>query len=138
MDANEADAVNASNIDGVIAFAKDFSLATGAVIAITGATDIVTDGKRVCIISNGHPIMGKITGAGCMLSAMTCAYVVANQNDVFEAVCTSLIAMGIAGEIAYKRMGSLDGNSSFRNYLIDAVYNLTSEQLHESARYELR
>ena len=134
----QGDRVNAANIDSVIAFAKSFAGKTGAVVAITGATDIVTDGKRTCVITNGHPIMSRITGSGCMLSAMTTAFVVANPDSVFEAVCTAVIAMGLCGEIACQRLGALDGNSTFRNYLIDAVYRLTGKQLKEGAKYEMR
>lgn len=138
VDADEADQVNDSNIESVISFAKAFSRKTGAVIAITGATDIVTDGERVCVISNGHPMMSKITGTGCMLSAMTTAYVVANPESHFEAVCTSIIAMGLCGELAQGRLSAQDGNSSYRNYIIDAIYNLTAQQLKDGAKYEMR
>ena len=138
VDADEADQVSAANIDSVISFAKAFSSRTGAVVAITGATDIITDGTRVCCISNGHPMMSKITGSGCMLSAMTTAFVVANPGQVFEAVCTAVIAMGLCGELAYDRLSELDGNSTFRNYLIDAVYRLTPRHLKEGAKYEMR
>ena len=138
VDADEADQVNAANMDSVVAFARDFSRKTGAIIAITGATDIITDGQRVCAIRNGNAMMSKITGTGCMLSAMTTAYVVANPEQPFEAVCTAVIAMGLCGELAHERLSALDGNSSYRNYIIDAVYNLTAEQLKEGAKYEMR
>lgn len=50
----------------------------------------------------------------------------------------TISAMGLAGEIAEKRMKPEDGNSSFRNYLIDAVYHLQGETLEKGARYEVR
>ncbi len=138
VDANEADRVSADNLDSVIAFARAFSERTGAVIAITGATDVIIDGKRACTITNGHPMMSKITGTGCMLSAMTTAFVTANAEQPFDAVCAAVIAMGLCGELAHDRLTPLDGNSSYRNYIIDAVFNLTAEQLKEGAKYELR
>lgn len=138
VDADQADQVNDANLDSVIAFAKAFALRTGSVIAITGATDLITDGDRVCRITNGHPMMSRITGSGCMLSAMTTAYVVANPDRPFEAVCAAVIAMGLCGELAHRRLGDLDGNSTYRNYLIDAVYHLTPGQLREGAKYEMR
>ncbi len=138
VDADEADQVNAANIDSVIAFAKAFSARTGAVVAITGATDIITDGTRVCCVTNGHPMMSRITGSGCMLSAMTTAFVAANPGQTFEAVCTAVIAMGLCGELAAERLSPLEGNSTFRNYLIDGIYRLTPQQLKEGARYEMR
>ena len=138
VDADAADQVNADNVDSVIAFAKAFAQKTGAVIAITGATDLITDGKQVCLIRNGHPMMSRITGTGCMLSAMTTAFAVANPDRLFEAVCISVIAMGLCGEIAHARLGDMDGNSTYRNYIIDAVYRLTAEQMKDGAKYEMR
>lgn len=137
VDADAADQLNAANRDSVIAFAKGLAERTGAVIAITGATDVITDGTRVCLIRNGHPMMSRITGTGCMLSAMTTAYVVANPDRPFEAVCAAVCAMGLCGEIAHARLGAADGNSSYRNYIIDAIFNLTGAQLAEGAKYEL-
>ncbi len=138
VDASEEDAANASNLDSVVAFARALSEKTGAIIAITGATDIIVDKANACTITNGHPMMSKITGTGCMLSAMTTAFVTANPEQPFEAVCTAVIAMGLCGELAQRRLTELDGNSSYRNYIIDAVYRLTAEQLVEGAKYEMR
>ena len=56
----------------------------------------------------------------------------------FEAAAAAVCAMGLAGEIAHDRLSSMDGNSSYRNYIIDAIYNLTPEQLEEGAKYEVR
>ena len=111
VDADSADQVNAENLDSVIAFAKAFSEKTGAVIAITGATDLVTDGRQVCLITNGHPMMSRITGTGCMLSAMTTAFAAANPDHVFEAVCTAVISMGLCGETAHRRLGTRTGTA---------------------------
>lgn len=138
VDADAADQVNASNIDSVISFASAFSRSTGAVVAITGATDIITDGEQVCCITNGDPMMSRVTGTGCMLSAMTTAFVVADPDRSFEAVCAATIAMGLAGEVAKSRLSKMDGNSTYRNYLIDAVCNMSGEQLEKGAKYEIR
>ncbi len=138
VDADAADQVNASNIDSAISFAKAFSRNMGVVVAITGATDIITDGEQVCCITNGDPMMSRVTGTGCMLSAMTTAFVVADPDIVFESVCAATIAMGLAGEVAKSRLSKMDGNSTYRNYLIDAVCNMSGEQLEKGAKYEIR
>ena len=138
VDADAADQVNADNLDRVIGFAKAFADRTGAVIAITGATDLITDGRQVCLITNGHPMMSRITGTGCMLSAMTTAFAAANPGSVFEAVCAAVISMGLCGETAHRRLGEADGNSTYRNYIIDAVFNLTADELKKGAKYEMR
>ncbi len=138
VDADIADKVTDENIDEVISFTKELSRKTGAVIAITGAIDIVSDDKKAYVIRNGHPMMSSITGTGCQLSAMTAAYVTANKENTLEATAAAVCAMGFAGEIAHKRLSELDGNSTYRNYIIDAIYNMTPSMLEEGAKYEVR
>lgn len=111
---------------------------TGAVIAITGAIDIVADKDNAYCIRNGHPEMSRITGTGCQLSAMMTAYITANPDNVLQAAAAAVCAMGLCGEKAAARMSEQDGNSSMRNYIIDAVYNLTPEELEKGAKYEVR
>lgn len=50
------------------------------------------------------------------------------------AAAAAVTAMGVSGELAASRMGELDGSATLRTYLIDAIYNLTSEQLERFAR----
>ncbi|MBQ8338209.1 MAG: hydroxyethylthiazole kinase [Oscillospiraceae bacterium] len=139
VDASSLDAVTADNIDSVIAFAREFSEKTGAVIAITGATDIVSDKDKTYVITNGVKMMADITGSGCMLTAMAAAYITANPDDVLKATAASVCAMGLCGEKAYETVTKNgEGNSSFRNRLIDCVYNLTPDELEKGAKYELR
>ena len=138
VDADISDKVTDENIDEVISFTKELSRKTGAVIAITGAIDIVSDDKKAYVIRNGHPMMSSITGTGCQLSAMTAAYVTANKENTLEATAAAVCAMGFAGEIAHKRLSELDGNSTYRNYIIDAIYNMTPSMLEEGAKYEVR
>lgn len=138
VDADVADKVTEENLDEVIAFAKAFAAKTGAVVAITGAIDIVADSSKAYCIRNGHPMMSSITGTGCQLSAMTTAFVTANQDKPLEAAAAAVAAMGYAGEVAHTRLSEMDGNSSYRNYIIDAIYNMTPEMLENGAKYEMR
>ena len=110
----------------------------GAVIAITGAIDIVADAQKAYVIRNGNPMMSSITGTGCQLSALTAAFVTANPGHPLEAAAAAVCAMGLAGEIAHKRLTPQDGNATYRSYIIDAIYNMTPEQLEEGANYEVR
>ena len=126
------------NLDEVVAFAKAFARKTGAVIAITGAIDIVADAKKAYCIYNGEPMMSSITGTGCQLSAMTAVFVTADMENPLEATAAAVSAMGLAGEIAYKRLSEADGNSTYRNYIIDAIYRMTPEELEKGAKYEVR
>lgn len=138
VDADVADRVTEENLSQAAAFAKAFAKKNGAVVAITGAIDIVADEHTAYCIRNGHPDMSRITGTGCQLSAMTAAYVTANPGRTLDAAAAAVCAMGLCGETAQWRMTEQDGNSSYRNYIIDAVYNLTPEALEEGARYEVR
>ena len=138
VDADVADKVTQENLDDVVAFAKAFAAKTGAVIAITGAIDIVADQNKAYCIYNGHPVMSSITGTGCQLSAMTAAFVTANSENPLEAAAAAVCAMGYAGEIAHSRLSEKDGNSSCRNYIIDAIYNMTPDMLEKGAKYEVR
>ena len=135
VDADTADKVTDETLDKTVAFAKAFAARTGAVVAVTGAIDIVADGERAFCIRNGHPMMSAVTGTGCQLSALTAAFCAAHP---LEAAAAAVCAMGLAGETAHSRLSRLDGNATYRDYIIDAIYNMTPEQLEEGARYEMR
>ncbi len=137
VDADIADKVTEENLKDAIAFAKDFARKTGAVVAITGAIDIVADSDKAYCIRNGHPMMSAITGTGCQLSAMTAAFVTANADHPLEAAAAAVVAMGYAGEIAHSRLTAMDGNATYRNYIIDAIYNMTPEMLEKGAKFEI-
>ena len=59
-------------------------------------------------------------------------------TGAMEAAAAAVCAMGLAGEIAHARLTPLDGNATYRNYIIDAIYNMTPAQLEEGAKYEVR
>lgn len=138
VDAAAADAITADNLDEAVSFAKEFAARTGAVIVITGAIDIVADKERAFCIRNGHPMMSAITGTGCQLSALTAAFVTANPEQTLEAAAAAVCAMGLCGEIAHRRLTESDGNASYRNYIIDAMYRLTPAALEKGENYEVR
>ena len=138
VDADVADKVTEENLDETISFAKAFAEKTGAVVAITGAVDVVADSKKAYCIRNGSPMTSSVTGTGCQLSAMTAAFVAANTDRPLEATAAAVSAMGYASEIARDRLAEGDGNATYRNYIIDAIYNLTPEDLEKGAKYEER
>ena len=82
--------------------------------------------------------MASITGTGCQLSALIAAFVTANPDQPLEAAAAAVCAMGLCGETAHRRMTELDGNSSYRNFIIDAMYRLTPAELEKGAKYEVR
>lgn len=138
VDADVADAVNDDNLDRTITYLKELATWTGSIIAVTGAIDLVCDTEKCYVIRNGRPEMGKITGTGCQLSGMMTAFLVANPDNKLEAAAAAVIMMGLAGEIGYNNMQPCDGNSTYRNRIIDAIYNMDGNTLEAGARYEIR
>ena len=136
-DVSEADALSDATRTQAYEIAAELARKTGAVVMMTGEQDLLTDGRSAYLVTNGHPMMSRITGSGCMLSAMTAAYLAVRPEQHTEAALTVLCTMGLAGELAAARMQPQDGNASFRCYLTDAVFNLTEQQLKEGARYEV-
>lgn len=131
------DVVTDKNLAASACFARGLSAKTGAVVAITGAIDIVADANRAFAVRNGSSLMGRITGAGCMLSSVCAAFVAANLETPLEATVSAVSGMGLAGQVAESRMNYQDGNASFRTYLIDALYRLDANQLTAGARVEI-
>ena len=138
VDADVADAVTDETLDNAVAFVKGLARETGSIIAITGAIDLVTDGSKCFVIRNGRPEMGRITGTGCQLSGMMTAFLVANPEDKLTAAAAAVCTMGLAGEIGWTRMQEGDGNSTYRNRIIDAVFNMDGKTLDQGAKYEIR
>lgn len=137
VDADVADTITEDTLPGAADFAKKFAAKTGAVIVITGAIDLIADANTAFAVRNGHPMMSRITGSGCMLSAMTTAYLTANPDTPLQACLASVCAMGLCGEQAFERLSSREGNATFRTYLIDEIFNLDGETLERGAKYEI-
>ena len=138
VDASAADAVTDARLDEMVSFSKGYARKVGGIVAITGAIDLVADEETCYVIRNGRAEMGRVTGTGCMLSGVLCAYLIANPKDKLEAAAAAVCLMGLAGEVGWSRMQEGDGNATYRNRIIDAIYNIDGDQLDREARYELR
>lgn len=138
VDAALTDQITECNLEEAVNFAKEFSRATGAVTVITGPIDLVSNETTAFCIRNGAPLMSSVTGTGCQLSALITAFAAASPNRLLEAAAAAVCVMGLAGETALKRMTGQDGNASYRNYIIDAVFNMNPEILEKGACYEMR
>lgn len=138
VDADISDAVTEDNLEKSVAFVKEVALKNKCIVAVTGAIDLVSDGTKCFVIRNGRAEMGKITGTGCQLSGMTAAFIAANPDDTLTAGAAAVCAMGLAGELAWKKMADGDGNSTYRNRIIDAICNMTGDTLDEGAKYEIK
>lgn len=99
-------------------------------VAVTGIEDFVTDGERIALISNGSPLLGRVTGTGCAASALTGAFC-AVERDPFLSATAALVVLGIAGEIA---AGSNPGVGTFQTLLLDALDRVDERAIEDSAR----
>lgn len=133
-----ADGVSDGNIGELAAMGKALSAQTGAVIALTGATDVISDADRAVCVHNGHPLMRCVTGTGCQLSALMGAFAAANPQEIFCAAAAAACMMGLCGEIAYGLLAPQEGSATYRNRMIDAAQRMTAGALREGARYESR
>ena len=103
----------------------------GCVAAVTGPVDHVSDGTRTIAVSNGHPLLGTVTGTGCMSTAITGCFLGVAPDRPLEAAAEALVAFGVAGEDAAE---GAKGPGSFHVALYDALYNLDPETLDSRAK----
>lgn len=107
--------------------AKDFAQRLNTVVAITGAVDIITDGKILYSVENGHKMMSKVTGTGCMCSSLIGSYLGAGEDNLLAAL-SGVASMGIAGEMAFERLNTeYEGTGTLKLNILDAIYNLSDE-----------
>jgi hydroxyethylthiazole kinase len=89
------------------------------VVAVTGRRDAVSDGERHALIEGGTPLLTRITGTGCLLSAIIGAFAAANPGDHLEAAAAAMWLLKKAGERAewgLRRKGAL---GEFKSALLD-------------------
>jgi hydroxyethylthiazole kinase len=114
--------------------ARNFAKRAGMTVVVSGATDIVTDGNRILLVENGHPMMGGISGTGCMAASVIGAFASVTDDPVI-ASAAALAAFGIAGEKAarYAR-----GPGSFKTALFDEMAALKPGDFVSGARIRVQ
>ncbi len=140
VDSSDADASN-----DPVEVAKKVAAERGCVVAITGAVDVVTDGKVVYKISNGSPLMSKITGTGCMCDGLIGCFVGALDSlddtaEVAVATAGAILSMGLAGELtanSLKEHHGCVGTGSLHIGIIDRLSLLDEAAYREHARIEV-
>ncbi len=98
------------------------------VVAVTGPCDAVSDGTSVVVVENGHPMLAKVSGTGCMCTSLVGAFLGADPRRPLLAAAAALLCMGVAGEIAFARAGGA-GYGSYRQAVMDAVSQLDAGTL---------
>lgn len=138
VDASALDVITEENQQEAIQIVRALAQRTKSVIAVSGKLDVISDGARTMVLKNGCSTMARITGSGCMLTALIGAFCGAMPQDPFTAACAAMAAMGVCGELAdQRRLQNKTGNATFRTDLIDAVFNLTEEELVKGVKYEI-
>ncbi len=109
-----------------------YARAKRTVVALSGETDLITDGERVATVANGHALMAKVTAMGCAGSAILSACL-AVEPDAFRAAVAALVIMGVAGELAGE---TSEGPGSFAFAIIDTLHNLDEPTLVSRAKVD--
>jgi hydroxyethylthiazole kinase len=112
--------------------AQELAKERNCTVVITGKEDIVSDGKRVVLVKNGHIMMANIVGTGCMATSVIGTFA-AVEKDFVGASVAGLVCYEVAAEIA---AALAEGPGSFKEKLFDAVYNLDAETVERMQRIE--
>lgn len=112
--------------------AESLAKSTGSTVVITGKVDVVSDGKKTYKVHNGHEMMGKIVGTGCMAASVIASFA-AVERDYAKAAAAALACFGIAGEIAAK---TAKGPGTFKEAFFDALYNMDEKTVKAMAKIE--
>lgn len=115
-----------------VAVARSVAKQLNCTVAITGAVDTISDGETVLQIENGHPMLSKVTGTGCLTSGLVGAFVAVGENPVY-ASAAAIAATGIAGELAFAKAGAT-GTGSFHIALIDALSQICENTYMEMGK----
>jgi hydroxyethylthiazole kinase len=120
-------------VDDAAEAAEQLARELNTVIAITGKVDLITNGKTICRVHNGHELMGMVTGTGCVATTAIASFAAVN-NNYLESASFALGYYGLAGEKAalkYKSPGS------YKVGLIDALYELSPNDLITGMKVEV-
>lgn len=128
VDTSEVISTNKAELSGIKRFAKHFANKFDTVVAITGRIDVITNGKDLYLIKNGHEMMSKITGTGCMCTSLIGSYIAAGERYLYGTIA-GVLSMGIAGEIGQERLMENESTGSLKMKLIDVIYNLSEEEI---------
>lgn len=119
------DPVGAGSMSGKIQLTgeevREFSRKLGTVVAVTGAVDIISDGKRTVSCYNGSPLLPFVTGTGCMTTALIAAF--ASVTDSFTAAVGGILSLGLASEMVVNR-DPRTGPGTLRQRLCDCIFEL--------------
>jgi len=117
----------------VTVLARKAALKLGCVVIITGKEDVISDGETTYIVSNGHAILTKVTGTGCLLTSVVGAFLGVSNGSILEAAVEAISFYGVAAEIAADRT-VLQGPGSFQIEFLNQLALVTPEVYKEKSR----
>jgi hydroxyethylthiazole kinase len=121
------------SVDDAAESARILAKELNCTLAITGPVDLVTDGDREVRISNGHPLMGYVTGTGCAATTTIAAFLAVDKDPV-SATCSGLAMFGLAGDIAAQ---TANAPGTFWIEMLNALYTITPETLSKRAKIKV-
>ncbi|MBP1617789.1 MAG: hydroxyethylthiazole kinase [Bacteroidetes bacterium] len=107
---------------------------TNGVVCISGADDYLVDTSRLAKLSNGNPLMTKVTGLGCTATAITGAFIAVSE-DTLLATAAAVSVLNIAAEVAITKSS---GPGSLQMNLLDALYNLSKDDFLSLLKIEIQ
>lgn len=126
--------VDAGSGEGdVVAIARKAAAQLDCIVIVTGAEDVITDGKTTYIAANGHPILTKVTGTGCLLSSVVAAFLAVAGDQKLEAAAEAISFYGVAAEIAAGKTAG-QGPGSFQIEFLNQLSVLTTERYAELSK----
>ena len=104
----------------------------GTIVVRTGASDLVRLEERELAIRNGHPLMAKVTGTGCLSGALISAFL-GCCDDRLTSAAAALLFLGVCAEVAAE---SARGPGTFAAALLDAIEAVETDDILQRGRID--
>lgn len=123
------------DIDNAAGIVQQLAKNLNCIVSATGRRDVVSDGSTSYVINNGHDMLSKVTGTGCMTSSLIGAFC-SVTTDYLTGAVAGIMTMGISGQLANACLLPDEGIGMFKVILFDNIYNLNKETfIREGAVY---
>lgn len=137
VDARSKDLLTEETMEETVVLLKKLSRMAGSVIVVTGKHDIIASSKEVFVVRNGNPMMGRVTGTGCMCGAVIACLVGANPKNVLKSTVAAVSSMGICGELAFDKLKKSDGGlNTYRSLIIDYIGKIDFDNFNKYQKIE--
>lgn len=104
------------------------------IVGVSGDIDLITDGESTLRVTGGHALMPRVTTLGCALSASVAAFMAVADEQPLEGTAAAFGCFALAGARAGAKA---EGPGSFMPAFLDALYQLTPQDLDQHLSLEL-